>query len=342
MRRSFLPHSVPNWTTYRSKTHVIPDSSRQDLKTLRERYKREDGAVGASCLIKVACIPAFNEEKTIGKVVLRAQDYVDEVLVCDDGSGDMTADIAEKLGAKVIRHELNMGKGEAFRSLFLACRDMGADIMVTLDGDDQHEPAEIPKLVEPLTRGKADVVIGARFHENNKGIPAHRKVGNKLLNAVTLAGISDTQSGFRAYNRKAIQALRPSETGMGVDSEILMDASRKGLRIMEVPISVKYGIGKTSTHNPVYHTVDVLTSAIKLTSIRHPMTFYGIPGLIITLVGVYFVSHAYLLFLGQQAVDNIVLTYALMGFSIGIFGLFTFFTGIILFTLSTVLRKGAD
>jgi len=293
-------------------------------------------------LLRVACIPAFNEEKTIGKVVVRTQQFVDQVLVCDDGSGDMTAAIAEKLGARVIRHELNMGKGEAFRSLFSACRDMGADIMVTIDGDDQHDPADIPKLVDPLTNGYADVVIGARFHGNNKGIPGYRKVGNKLLNSVTMGGVSDTQSGFRAYNKKAIDALRPSETGMGVDSEILMDASRQGLRVVEVPVSVRYGIGKTSTHNPIYHTVDVLTSAIKLTSIRHPMTFYGIPGLAITLVGVYFVAHAYILFLGLQAINNIVLTYALMGFSIGIFGLFTFFTGIILFTLSTVLRKGAD
>jgi glycosyltransferase involved in cell wall biosynthesis len=293
-------------------------------------------------LIKVVCIPAFNEEKTIGKVVVSAQAYADVVLVCDDGSGDMTAAIAEKLGAKVIRHEQNMGKGEAFRSLFSACRDMGADIMITLDGDDQHDPADIPKLVDPITKGYADVVIGARFHGDNRGIPSYRKVGNRLLNAVTVGGVSDTQSGFRAYNKEAIEALRPSESGMGVDSEILMDASRQGLRVMEVPVSVRYGIGKTSTHNPIYHTVDVLTSAIKLTSIRHPMTFYGIPGLVVTLFGVYFVIHAYLIFLTQQAVDNLVLTYALMGFSIGIFGLFTFFTGIILFTLSTVLRKGAD
>jgi len=293
-------------------------------------------------LLRVVCIPAFNEEKTIGKVVVRAQQFADKVLVCDDGSGDMTAAIAEKLGASVIRHELNMGKGEAFRSLFSACRDMGADIMITIDGDDQHDPADIPKLVDPLTKGHADVVIGARFHGDNKGIPTYRKVGNRLLNSVTMGGVSDTQSGFRAYNKKAIETLRPSESGMGVDSEILMDASRQGLRVMEVPVSVRYGIGKTSTHNPIYHTIDVLTSAIKLTSIRHPMTFYGIPGLVITLVGVYFVAHAYFLFLGQQAINNIVLTYALMGFSIGIFGLFTFFTGIILFTISTVLRKGAD
>ena len=293
-------------------------------------------------MIKVACIPAYNEERTIGKVVVRALPYVDKVLVCDDGSADMTAAIAEKLGAKVIRHEQNMGKGEAFRSLFSACRDMGADIMITIDGDDQHDPADIPKLIDPLTKGYADVVIGARFHGDNKGIPSYRKVGNRLLNSVTMGGVSDTQSGFRAYNKKAIETLRPSESGMGVDSEILMDASRQGLRVMEVPVSVMYGIGKTSTHNPIYHTVDVLTSAIKLTSIRHPMTFYGIPGLVITLLGVYFVLHAYLLFLGQQVITNLVITYALVGFSIGIFGLFTFFTGIILFTISTVVRKGMD
>jgi len=292
--------------------------------------------------MRVACIPAFNEERTIGKVVLRAEEFVDQVIVCDDGSRDMTADIAEKLGARVIRHKQNLGKGQAFRSLFAVCRDLGADVMVTLDADDQHEPAEIPDLIEPLLKGEADVVIGARFNGDNKGIPGYRKVGNRILNAVTLAGISDTQSGFRAYNRQAIETLRPSESGMGVDSELLMDAAKKGLRIMEVPITVRYGTGKTSKHNPIYHTIDVLTSAIKLTSIRHPMTFFGIPGLIITLIGGYLVIHAYLIFLTGQAVSNIVLTYALMGFSVGIFGLFTFFTGIILFTLSTVLRKGSD
>ena len=292
--------------------------------------------------LRIACIPAFNEEKTIGKVVVAARKYVDEVVVCDDGSKDMTAEIAKGLGARVIRHERNMGKGEAFRSLFSECRERGADVMVTLDGDGQHDPAEIPRLLEPLARGEADIVIGARFHGDNDGIPAYRKAGNRLLNAVTIDGVSDTQSGFRAYDRKAIEALRPSESGMGVDSEILMDAERHGFKIVEVPVSVKYGIGKTSTHNPIYHTIDVLTSAIKLTSIRHPMTFYGIPGLAIAIVGFYFVVHAYILFLEEQAITNIVLTYALMGFSIGIFGLFTFFTGIILFTLSTILRKGAD
>jgi glycosyltransferase involved in cell wall biosynthesis len=293
-------------------------------------------------LLRVACIPALNEEKTIGTVVLLAQERVDRVLVCDDGSQDLTGQLAEKLGARVIRHSKNMGKGEAMRSLFSACRDMGADIMVTLDGDGQHDPREIPALMAPIENGEADIVIGARFHEKNKEIPAYRKTGNKLLNAVTLSGISDTQSGFRAYSKSALEKIRPAEMGMGVDSQILMDASRQGLRLVEVPISVKYGIGKTSTYNPIYHTMDVMISAVKVTSIRHPLIFYGIPGLGISLVGLYFVIHAFLLFTEQQVINNITVVYALMGFSIGIFGLFTFFTGIILFTMATVVRKSPD
>jgi glycosyltransferase involved in cell wall biosynthesis len=291
--------------------------------------------------LTVVCIPAFNEERTIGKVVLLAQKNSDQVVVCDDGSEDMTGDLAEKLGARVIRHQHNMGKGEAMRTLFSACRDIGADIMVTLDGDGQHDPNEIPLLLGPIANDKADIVIGARFNDKNKEMPSYRKAGNKLLNVATMKGISDTQSGFRAYNRRAIEAIRPSEMGMSVDSEILMDASRQGLRLIEVPTTVRYGIGKTSTHNPIYHTMDVLISAVKLTSIRHPLLFYGLPGLGVSLVGLYFVVHAFLLFTEQQAITNITMTYALIGFSIGIFGFFTFFTGIILFTLVTVMRRSA-
>jgi glycosyltransferase involved in cell wall biosynthesis len=288
----------------------------------------------------IACVHAYNEEKTIAKVIVDIRNYTDEVVVVDDGSSDSTGKIAKALGAKVIRHEKNMGKGEALRALFSACREMNADIMVTIDGDGQHDPADILAVIDPICKGEADVVIGARFHADNKSIPMYRRIGNEALNAVTLSGISDTQSGFRAYNRKAIQGIRPAEMGMGVDSEILMEAARQGLRIQEVPISVKYGIGKTSTHSPIFHTMDVLMSAVKLTSIRHPLMFYGIPGLVITLIGAYFVIHAFLLFLQQQTINNITITYALTGFSIGIFGLFTLFTGIILFTLSTVIRQG--
>lgn len=272
-------------------------------------------------------------------VVLLAQKHVGRVVVCDDGSEDMTAELAERLGAEVIRHERNMGKGEAMRTLFSAARRMHADIMVTIDGDYQHDADEIPKLLAPIRAGEVDIVIGARFHGDNRDIPTYRKVGNKVLNAATLDGVSDTQSGFRSYNRKAISLLHPAEMGMGVDSEILMEASRQGLRIGEVPITVRYGIGKTSTHNPLFHTMDVLLSALKIASIRHPMLFYGMPGMGVSLVGLYFVLHAFLLFSAQQTITNVTVIYALIGFSVGMVGLFTFFTGIILFTVSTVVRK---
>lgn len=288
--------------------------------------------------LAVIGIPAYNEEKAIARVIIQAQKHAAKVVVCDDGSSDMTAAIAERLGAVVVRHATNMGKGEAMRSLFRAGREMGADMLVTIDGDGQHNPDEIPDLLDLITSGEADVVVGSRFKGRNE-IPSHRRAGNKLLNAVTLQGISDTQSGFRAYNRRAVESIFPSERGMGVDSEILMDAARKGLKIIEVPVSVKYGIGKTSTHNPVYHTLDVLLSAVKLTSIRHPLVFYGVPGIALMGIGIYLGLRALFLFSQQQAVTNVVMTYEMAGFTIVLAGLLSLFTALILFTLSTVVRK---
>ncbi|MDV3243540.1 MAG: glycosyltransferase family 2 protein [Nitrososphaerales archaeon] len=290
--------------------------------------------------MRVACIPAYNEERTIAKVVIAAQRQVDQVIVCDDGSSDMTGTIAGRLGARVIRHERNMGKGEALRSLFLASREAVADVMVTIDGDGQHDPDEIPQLLDALGREKADVVIGSRFIENSGGVPTHRRFGNRVLNAFTVPGISDTQSGFRAYNKRAIETLLPAEMGMGVDSEILMDAMARGLRVVEIPASVKYGIGKTSTHNPVFHTLDVMMSAVKLTSIRHPLIFYGLPGLALIVAGLFYAYHAIVLFSTQQAITNITMTYELIGFALTLVGLLAFFTGIMLFTMSTLVRKG--
>jgi hypothetical protein len=130
--------------------------------------------------------------------------------------------------------------------------------------------------------------------------------------------------------------------GMGVDSEILIDASRLGLKIVEVPISVRYDLGKTSTHNPVFHTLDVIFSVIKLTSIRHPLIFYGIPGLSLVAAGVYFVYRTLVLFGEQQIITNLTMTYGLLAFAFTLLGLLTLFTGIILFTLSTLIRKGLE
>lgn len=272
-------------------------------------------------------------------MVIGAQKYVNRVVVCDDGSNDMTAVIAERLGAQVISHERNAGKGQALRSLFLACQQMKADFMVTLDGDGQHDPKDIPKLLEPLEQDIADVMVGARFGDGVNSVPGYRRVGNKMLNAVTNVDISDTQSGFRGYNSKAIMSLLPAEMGMAADSELLKDAARIGLRIGETQISVKYGIGKTSTHNPLYITMDVFLGVVKMVSIRHPLLFYGVPGLALIVSGIYFAVHSLQLFTQSQVINNLVMTYELLGFSLTLFGLLVFFTGVILFTLTTVVRR---
>lgn len=286
---------------------------------------------------RVVCIPAFNEERTIAKVVVGAKKYADEVFVCDDGSTDMTAVIAEQLGAIVIRHERNMGKGQALRSLFLAARNAQADVMATIDGDAQHDPADLPRLMEVIEKGDADVAIGSRFLGEN-AIPSHRRFGNRVLTAMTEVDVTDTQSGLRAYDRAAIEKVLPGEMGMGADSEILIEAKRQGLRLKEVLASVSYGIGKTSTHNPVFHTLDVIFSIVKLTAIRHPLIFFGLPGIAFVLAGLFYAVKATGDFL-TYGLTQLTLAGALVAFGLLMFGALTLFTGIILFTVSTLIRK---
>jgi glycosyltransferase involved in cell wall biosynthesis len=303
----------------------------------RSRLKRASRLV--SYVKVVVGIPAYNEEKTIAKIVIRAEKHSDLVIVCDDGSTDATAEIAEELGAKVVRHERNIGKGEALRTLFLEARKAGADVLVTLDADGQHDPNEIPTVVGPILRGEADLVVGSRLTKGGDQIPAARRLGNQALNRMTDGSVSDSQSGFRAYGGKAIEEIHPSEAGMGVDSEILQEASKFGMKITEVPISVDYNVPKASKQNPVYHFLDVIASLIKFLSIRHPLVFYGIPGLILVLAGVGFFLRSFSEISQAGVVTNLALTDGLVSFGLLLFGLLTAYTGIILFTLTTVIRR---
>ncbi|MDH5733513.1 MAG: hypothetical protein OEY88_07000, partial [Candidatus Bathyarchaeota archaeon] len=150
---------------------------------------------------------------------------------------------------------------------------------------------EIPKLVKPIQDGEADIVIGSRFLEGtNKEIPRYRRLGIKLITRMsngTLEGkISDAQSGFRAYNRKAIQNLKLQENGMGVSAEILVKAGRQNLKVTEVPIGISYKGMETSTHNPLRHGWNVIAAILRLILYRKPLEFLGIPGTILFLAGV--------------------------------------------------------
>jgi len=240
----------------------------------------------------IACVPAYNEEKTIAKIVLLAQKHVDTVVVVDDGSEDLTGEIAKRLGAYVVRHDTRKGYGAAIQTCFKTARDLNADIMVTLDADGQHDPEEIPKLIKPILDNEADIVIGSRFL-NTKSIneiPLYRRLGIKTITYLTRKAtgnrkLSDAQSGFRAYSRKAIEELEIEETGMSVSTEILLKAAEKKLNIVEAPIFCRYKGIKTSTHHPVQHGLNIIASILNFIAIKHPLLFLGAPGILSLSIG---------------------------------------------------------
>jgi len=239
--------------------------------------------------MKLVCIPAFNEEKTIGIVVKQSLLFADKVIVCDDGSTDKTEKIAKENGAFVISHEKNQGYGAAITSLFSQARKENADLMISLDGDGQHDPRQIPILVNPILNNNSDVVIGSRFLNGDSNSPKYRETGAKIITTISNVGtkfkVTDSQSGFRAYSKKAIKTIQPTENGMAVSTEILQKASNNNLKLLEVPISISYD-GQTSTQNPIPHGVGVLANTLKFISVKHPLVFYGLPGLVSLIFGV--------------------------------------------------------
>ena len=237
-------------------------------------------------------IPAFNEEKNIASIITKLMNITDSIIVCNDGSSDLTSKIAEKMGAVVINHEKNLGYGGAIRSIFLKAKELDGDILVTFDADGQHRIEDIENVTTPIINQEAELVIGSRFlDDSEKEVPQYRKVGIKVITKITNASIkeklTDSQSGFRAYSKKVVEELNPSELGMGISTEILIKASSKNFKIVEVPIKILYS-GDTSTHNPISHGSSVILSTIKYTSIEHPLKFYGIPSVIFFIVGLSF------------------------------------------------------
>ena len=237
-------------------------------------------------------IPAFNEEKNIASIITKLMNITDSIIVCNDGSSDLTSEIAEKMGAVVINHEKNLGYGGAIRSIFLKAKELDGDILVTFDADGQHRIEDIENVTTPIINQEAELVIGSRFlDDSEKEVPQYRKVGIKVITKITNASIkeklTDSQSGFRAYSKKVVDELNPSELGMGISTEILIKASSKNFKIVEVPIKILYS-GDTSTHNPISHGSSVILSTIKYTSIEHPLKFYGIPSVIFFIVGLSF------------------------------------------------------
>jgi len=285
--------------------------------------------------LKLACIPAFNAEKTIGQVVKECLLYVDEVIVCDDGSTDNTAVAAEKNGAEVVRHEKNYGYGAGLITLFDKAREKNPDVMITLDADGQHIPEYIPQLIAPLSYKGTDVVIGSRFMKNNSNTPKFRKTGIKIITAATnIDGklkLTDAQSGFRAYSKNAVQLIHPTEYGMSASTEILSKVVNKGLKIVEVPIVISYD-STDSKSKAVPHGIAVLMNVLKYMSIKHPIASYGLPGVVLLIVGSILGFQFFDVYFNQ----SVVLIGTLLG------SVITFLAGTILLTTSIILFSMAN
>jgi glycosyltransferase involved in cell wall biosynthesis len=248
--------------------------------------------------IKVlAAMPAYNEEKFVAKTILAAQQHVDCVLVVDDGSTDATCEISRKMGAMVVSHQKNCGYGAALRTIFEKAKKLDIDALVIIDSDGQHDPNDIPRLLDRLGKGDVDVVIGSRFiHGRQKEIPGYRIFGMKVLDQATkIAGvdaITDSQSGFRVYGKKAIKAIQISKEGMSAGSEILIQIAENNLTFAEIPIIARYDIEETSSQNPLKHGVLVLYNIIGMISYRRPLPTFGIPGFVLLIIGLIFGSWA--------------------------------------------------
>ena len=281
----------------------------------------------------VAGMPMYNEEETIGTVVTKALRHVDAVICIDDGSSDSSARIAEKCGAIVVRHRVNRGYGGALKSLFIKAREMSVDALVVLDSDGQHETSDIPKLLQPILSGEADFTIGSRFIDGGGGtdMPAYRRLGIKVITAASNLssdlGIKDTQSGFRAFSRSAIERLRFDSEGMELSLEMLEDAHDKELTIKEVPTIIRYDVPKGSNFTAVSHGFTVLSWAMVSLSQKKPLLVLGIPGL-----GLFATGAAMGLNLAQ-GVTNEIDNYIGSGLSavwIGVLGLSLMATGLVL------------
>lgn len=280
----------------------------------------------------IAAIPAYNEEKYIGNIVLKARQYVDEVIVVDDGSTDQTANVARLAGASVIQHRQNRGYGASVQTLLAEAKERNPDVMVLLDADSQHNPDEIPNFIKPILAG-SDLVIGSRERQR-ANIPQYRRFGQRVLSYFSriLSGekVADSECGFRAFSSRAIAKLELKQSGMAVSAETIAAATKKGLNITQIPITAIY-TEDGSTLRPLAHGLGNLVQIMAMISERRPLLFFGMSGIVLFVSG---------FFAGISVVNTLSVTgqietgTAVVSVLLLITGILSVLTGIILNTSS--------
>lgn len=243
-------------------------------------------------------IPAYNEAATVGEVVRAASQYADDVLVVDDGSDDDTADRARAAGASVVSHDRNSGYGASLKTIFAQAARSGAAHLVVLDADGQHDTSDIPALLAKQRETGAPVVIGSRFGDGtDTQMPLYRRFGLGVVNLLTnvslgaftpASGVRDTQSGFRAYDREAIESLAEDGTvgdHMNASTDILYHAHSRGYDIEEVPTTIDYTVADGSSVDPIQHGIVLVMNIVRTIERERPITLLGVPGVACVLVG---------------------------------------------------------
>ena len=288
------------------------------------------------CRKLVVVIPAFNEERMIGSVILRTRKYADAIIVVDDGSTDATAEIADAAGAIVVRHEHNLGKGAALNTGLHSAREYDPSIVVTLDADGQHSPEELAHVAAPILADQADIVVGSRYLEKKSRVPIQRIWGHHAFNFVTNhasgVALSDSQSGFRAFSARALGAMSFHSTGFSVESEMQFLAQEHHLKVTEVPVTIHYF--DKPKRPVVVHGLMVLNGVLRLIGQYRPLLFFGVPGVLSQLMGfalAIWVIDAY------QKSGTLEVGFATISMLLVIMGMLALFTGIILHSVRGLL-----
>ncbi|HEV7764142.1 MAG TPA: glycosyltransferase family 2 protein [Thermoanaerobaculia bacterium] len=212
-------------------------------------------------------IPALNAERTLPSVVVDARAQLEPVLVIDDGSRDATAEVAREVGAVVIRHPVNRGKGGALKTGFQWALENGFDGVITLDADGQHLAGEIPKFVRERERSGADLIIGGRSHLFGEMLPRRRMANRFSAACIAIASgvtITDSQSGFRFYSANLLRNLKLRTDGFDMESEVIVRAGRRQFGIVTIPIELGFVDGiATSHYKPLKDTLRIALTVIR-------------------------------------------------------------------------------
>jgi glycosyltransferase involved in cell wall biosynthesis len=287
-----------------------------------------------------AVLPAYNEELVIGSVILRTKQYVDRVIVVDDGSSDRTAEVSKLAGAEVLRLEHNTGKAYTILLGLRHARTTGCTVAVMLDADGQHDPREIPKVANFVSIGKADLVIGSRFLGKKGVIPPYRQVGQKILDLFTNISaktrVTDSQSGFRALSCQALDNLDFRSDGYNIESDMIAHFSAMGLSIQEVPISVTYDVPNKHKKNPLTHGVGVFTQLVNLIAYKRPLLLFGIIGSIFVIIGL---VAGYSAFTDYSSVSKATSVISVTSPLLIILGMFIIISGLLLNTLLIIMKE---